>query len=139
MTNVKGASRKAVINGQTELKWTQLFAQVRTDKKLKKRLIEAPAAVLLEHGLEVPAGMEIRVVENTDKVTHLTLPALSKAGELSEDELTQVSGGFGPLLGAAAMAGAIGFGYMVTDIVLGKTGTLKGLSKDLKKPTTPPK
>lgn len=43
------------------------------DEKLKQRLIDNPEAVLQEHGIEVQAGMEIQVVENTDKVSYLTL------------------------------------------------------------------
>ena len=64
-------------------KWSQVVAQAWADEKFKKRLLTEPAAVLKEHGIEVPAGMEVRVVENTDKVYHLTLPA-RPAGEVTE-------------------------------------------------------
>lgn len=64
-------------------KWSQVVAQAWADEKFKKRLLTDPAAVLKEHGLEVPAGLDVRVVENTDKVYHLTLPA-RPAGEVTE-------------------------------------------------------
>ena len=60
--------------GQIMKKWSQLVAKVWADEKLKRRLINEPTTVLTEHGMEVPKGVEIRVVENTDKVYHLLLP-----------------------------------------------------------------
>ena len=54
--------------------WDQIVAKAWADKKFKKRLLADPAAVLKENGLAVPVGMKIIVVENTDKVTTLTLP-----------------------------------------------------------------
>ena len=67
--------QQPVITGQATLKkWSQLLKQVWADEQLKQRLLDKPAAVLQEHGIEVPAGMEVRVVENTDKVSYVTLP-----------------------------------------------------------------
>ena len=79
-------------------KWSQLVAQAWADEKLKKRLLAEPAAVLKEHQIEVPEGVEIRVVENTDKVYYLTLPA-KPAGEVTEltgREMKAVMGGDTP-------------------------------------------
>jgi hypothetical protein len=56
-------------------KWSELVVQVWADEKFKRQLLDNPVEVLLEHGIEVSAGMEIRVVENTEKVTYLVLPA----------------------------------------------------------------
>jgi hypothetical protein len=41
----------------------------------------------------VPPEVELRVVENADRVHHLTLPAKSATDELSDAELESVSGG----------------------------------------------
>jgi hypothetical protein len=71
-------------------KWLQLAAQARTDKTLKQRLMDAPAAVLKEHGINVRQGLDVRVVENTDKVVYLTLPSVS---QLSDRDLDGVVGG----------------------------------------------
>ena len=54
-----------------------------------------PKAVLQEQGVTVPAGMQVKVVEDTDQVRHLTLPT-RPAGELAEGELVQVAGGRAP-------------------------------------------
>lgn len=78
-------------------KWSQLVAQAWADDSLKRRLVQNPASVLREHGIQVQPGMEIRIVEDTPSVTHLVLPA-KPAGdvtELNEMELLEVVGGMG--------------------------------------------
>jgi Nitrile hydratase, alpha chain len=75
-------------------KWAQLVARAWTDDKLKQRLLNAPEAVLREHGLDVPAGVEMRVVENTPEVTYLTLP-LKPALEVTDfNQLVGIAGLF---------------------------------------------
>ena len=77
-------------------KWSRLVAQAWADDSLKQRLLDRPASVLEEYGIEVPAGLEVKVVENTDRVAYLTLPAKPSVNvsELSDDELAGVAGGF---------------------------------------------
>jgi len=72
-------------------KWAQLVAQVWADDQLKQRLIDKPGVVLQELGIPVPAGLEVRVVENTDKVCYLTLPP-KPAGDVTELTSAQLSG-----------------------------------------------
>jgi len=76
-----------------EKQWGQLVAKVWADPQLKARLLSDPKAVLQEQGLPVPPGMQIRVVENTEQVIHLPLPAKPSKEELSEEDLAQVAGG----------------------------------------------
>jgi hypothetical protein len=78
---------------QTSKQWARVVAQAWTDENFKKRLAENPAVVLREHGIQVPAGTELRLVENTDKVTYLTLPARPSGNwsELSVSELENVA------------------------------------------------
>ena len=78
-------------------KWLQLVAHARADKTLKQRLMDTPVAVLREHGINVRQGLDIRVVEstdkvpeNTDKVAYLMLP---KELELTDGDLDRVVGG----------------------------------------------
>ena len=84
---------------ETRNPWVQIVAKAWQDDEFKKRLLANPSAVLTECGLEVPGGVEIRIVEDTDQILHLTLPAKSREGELSDAELAGVSGGFGSLVG----------------------------------------
>ena len=53
-----------------------------------------PKAVLAEHGIDVPDGIDVNVVENSDNTVHITMPqAPAGAGELSDEELSNVAGG----------------------------------------------
>ena len=72
----------------------QLFAACWKDEALKARLMADPKAVLKEHGLDVPDGIDVKVVENADDCVHITLPA-PPAGhmDLSDDELSNAAGG----------------------------------------------
>jgi len=91
------ASEQSVIRGQENSQnWARLVAQVWADDQLKQRLLTSPAAVLKEFGATIPEGMEVRVVENTEKVVHLTLPAkpLGDVTELTGSQLDGVVGGF---------------------------------------------
>jgi len=98
MAREEGRPTRQGVTSQEALKnWSKLMAQVWTDEKLKQRLIDKAAAVLREHGIETPDGMEIRVVENTAKVSYLTLPP-KPAGdvtELTSSQLAGVAGGLG--------------------------------------------
>lgn len=71
----------------------QLVAKCWSDDGFKRKLLADPAATLKAEGIqaEVPAGLTIKAVENTDKVFHLVIPA--KPTELSDDDLENVSGG----------------------------------------------
>jgi len=75
-----------------------VVAKAWQDEAFKQRLLNDPHGVLQEHGLQVPAGRQVRVVENTDQVFHLVLPQRPD-GELSAEQLDQAAGGmaFGAL------------------------------------------
>jgi hypothetical protein len=78
--------------------WVQIVAKAWADETFKNRLLSNPSAVFQEVGLEVPQGLQVRVVENTDQILHFTLPAKPREGELSDAELAGVSGGFSSLV-----------------------------------------
>ena len=66
---------------------------------MKQRFLSDPHAVLAEHGMEVPEGMNVNVVENTDTTVHVTLPAAPEGhGDLSDAELENAAGGCGSAL-----------------------------------------
>ena len=66
------------MNGQTEQQKVvaKIIAKAWSDEAFKKRLLAEPDKVLAEHGIEAPAGMEMKVVENTDKVSYFVLPTM---------------------------------------------------------------
>ena len=78
----------------------RLFAACWKDEALKARFLSDPKAVMKEHGLDVPDGIEVKVVENADDRVHITLPAPPAGhGDLSDEELSKAAGGWYPVLG----------------------------------------
>ena len=73
--------------------WGQVVARAWADPAFKQRLLANPADALREEGIEVPPGIELRIVEDTEQVRHLALPPKPAEGELSEEELERVAGG----------------------------------------------
>ena len=69
-----------------------LFAACWKDEALKQRFMADPKTVLAEYGMDVPDGMAVNVVENTDTTVHITLP-VKPSGDLSDDELSNAAGG----------------------------------------------
>ena len=71
-----------------------LFAACWKDEVLKARFMSDPKAVLAEHGMDVPDGMDVKVVENADNCVHITMPAPpTGSNELSDEELSNAAGG----------------------------------------------
>lgn len=70
----------------------KIVARSWSEPAFKARFAADPRSVLVEHGLSVPEGLEIKVVENSDQVVHLTLPA-RPSGDLSDDQLNEIAGG----------------------------------------------
>ncbi len=75
-------------------KMNTLIAACWKDDALKQRFLSDPHAVLAEHGMDVPEGINVNVVENTDNTVHVTLPAApTPNGDLSDEELENAAGG----------------------------------------------
>jgi Nitrile hydratase, alpha chain len=66
---------------ETRGSFGQLVQKATEDLALRQRLLQAPKQVLAEAGITLPAGLEVEVVENTDKVIHLVLPPLVEVSE----------------------------------------------------------
>jgi len=88
---------ESVKNAQDmQKKWAQVVTQAWSDETFKARLIENASAVFREQGIEVPAGVEVRIVESTEKENYLVLPPKPSGGvtELTSSQLSQVAGGY---------------------------------------------
>jgi hypothetical protein len=72
--------------------FAKIIANAWRDPAFKAELIANPAAALKAEGINVPAGMTVTVVENTDKQFHLVLPPVP-SDELSDEALDGVAGG----------------------------------------------
>ena len=86
----------------------QVVAKAWADEEFKQRLLADPAAVLQAEGITVPQGVELRAVENTDKVLYFMLPPKPSA-ELSDEQLDQLAGG-----ATASTAGSAGTFLCIT-------------------------
>ena len=70
------------------------IARAWADPRFREKLVRDPHAALAEHGVQVPEGKTVKVVENTEDTMHVVLPETpEKTGELHVDELEQVAGG----------------------------------------------
>jgi hypothetical protein len=111
-------------------KMSQVYARAWTDDAYRQSLLADPASALRAQGVELPANVEVIAVENSDKVFNLVLPARQPEGELSDDQLEDVSGGivgmalivsFLGVVGAAT--GAIGAGGMAAGFGIAKAAS----------------
>ncbi len=74
--------------------WAQVIARAWADADFKARLLANPnAAIEEETGIELPAGLKLRIIEESAEETVLVLPKVG--AELTDDVLEAVSGGEG--------------------------------------------
>ncbi len=72
----------------------QVIARAWSDPDFKAQLLNDPKTVLAGHGIDLPVGLNLKIVENTADTIHIVLPATpSKAGELSDGDLQNLAGG----------------------------------------------
>lgn len=74
-------------------KYGKIVVKAWTDEEFRMRLMSDPKCVFKENGIDVPDNVEIKVVENTNNVVHLTLPPKPKEVDLSDKELEKIAGG----------------------------------------------
>ena len=53
----------------------EVVGRAASDPAFRKQVLSAPAATLRSSGIEVPATLEVRVVENTQSLRYLVLPS----------------------------------------------------------------
>ncbi len=69
-----------------------IIAKCWADEGFKQRLLADANAALKAEGVEVPAGVSVKVVENTDMAINCVLPSKPNK-ELSDEDLAAVAGG----------------------------------------------
>ena len=70
----------------------QLFAACWNDEAFKSRFMVDPKAVLKEHGLDVPDGIDVKVMQDDDRTLHIVLPR-RPSDDLSDEALEVATGG----------------------------------------------
>jgi len=69
-----------------------IIAKAWSDTDFKAGLLANPAETLQAEGIEFPAGVKVKAVENTSEQFYLVIP--QKPDDLSEEQLDQVTGGY---------------------------------------------
>ena len=70
----------------------KIIAKALQDEAFKHQLMADPGAVLKAEGIDIPEGITVQVVADSESVWHLVLPTTGKR-ELTEAELDMVAGG----------------------------------------------
>lgn len=78
--------------GSNDPKIGQIIARAWSDEAFKQRLIADPKAVLQEYGVQMPANLNLKVVENSNDLHHFVLPPAPQ--ELTDEDLDKVAGGW---------------------------------------------
>lgn len=78
---------------QRRANYARVVARAWHDEAFKSRLKNDPRGALADHGVEVPAGATVKVVENSTETVHFVLPTPPQ-DELSEEDLMKIAGGF---------------------------------------------
>lgn len=71
--------------------FAKVIAKAWGDDAFRAQLLADPTAALAAEGITAPAGKSFAIVEDTDDVVHVVLPA--RPTELSDDELDSVAAG----------------------------------------------
>jgi hypothetical protein len=69
----------------------QIITRCWGDEEFKKRLMADPAKILDAEGVNLPDGVSIRVMEDTDQVRTLIIPP--EPFHLDDDQLNGITGG----------------------------------------------
>lgn len=103
---------------ENQKKWALCVAKAWADEDYKKRLMSDSPKVLKEEMIDVPAGMKIKVVENTRDTVYMVLPAApdSEDGSIEnvEERLAAMSCLCLCLLGPVQVIGDIFTGGLIS-------------------------
>lgn len=69
----------------------QVITKAWNDESFKQRLLTDTMAVLKEEGVDVPAGLEVRAVENTEKLVHMIIPLKPVSEEFKAAKLLLIA------------------------------------------------
>lgn len=72
-----------------------IIDQASSEPTFRRTFLADPEGVMKQHGLTLPDGVKVRVVEDASDVMHIVLPPLQHDEELSDRSLDRVSGGHG--------------------------------------------
>jgi hypothetical protein len=66
--------------------WTKMVAKAWADENYKKKLMTNPKKILKEEGIETPANLTLRIVEDTPNTQTLIIPAATQTASAEKIE-----------------------------------------------------
>jgi len=72
---------------QFQKAYGKIVAKAWSDERFKQRLLSEPTIVLQEHGIDLPAGAEFRMLESTSSLIYLILPPRPGPEEMEAEDL----------------------------------------------------
>src|SRR5947207_278972 len=72
--------------------WARIVARAWREPGFKAKLMADPRAILAEAGVAIPAGVTVKVLEDTTTHLHFVLPP-KPTGQLSDEALDKVAAG----------------------------------------------
>jgi len=70
----KGESKMQEETKEHRRKMAKVIAKAWSDESFKEKLLSEPRAVLEAHGITVPPGLEVKVVEQTHERVYVVIP-----------------------------------------------------------------
>jgi hypothetical protein len=67
------------------MQYNQIVAKAWGNEMFRSKLIRDPLGTLKQEGVDLPPGVSVQVVEDTEKVVHFVLPKKPAGGEQAED------------------------------------------------------
>ncbi len=67
------------------MQYQQIVAKAWGNEMFRNKLLRDPAATLAQEGVAVPAGVQVKVVQDSDSVMHLVLPVKPAGADKPED------------------------------------------------------
>ncbi|MEO5361536.1 MAG: NHLP leader peptide family RiPP precursor [Nitrospirota bacterium] len=74
-------------------KMQEIITKAWNDEAFKVKLLSDTMAALKEQGIDVPAGVTIKAVENTANHITIIIPSKPEARELSDADMSKIAGG----------------------------------------------
>lgn len=67
---------------ENQKKFGEVIAKAWADPSFKERLIHSPSDVLAEHGIKLPEGAQVKILQDTETEKHFVLPSAPTTGTM---------------------------------------------------------
>ena len=68
------------------MQYNQIVAKAWGNEMFRNKLVRDPVATLTQEGVELPAGVTVQVLEDTDSVIHFVIPKKPAGGDAKAED-----------------------------------------------------